>query len=284
MVEVAEQQCIEKREIINIISYGGGVQSTALLVLASQGVINYSTFIFCNVGDDSEHPDTLRYVREVAMPYAEARGIELIELHKTRRDGERETLYQRLTRPESRSVPIPVRMQNGAPGRRACTVDFKIRLVNRWLKQQGAAKQGARVGLGISLDEIGRMKPNLDPRTQWKENTFPLLLEVPAPLTRADCIRVIAEAGLPIPPKSSCWFCPFHRLSVWQEMRQHQPTLFEKAVALEVLLNERRCALGKDPVWLTAKGRPLDEVTTKIEQPSLFDETEWTCDTGFCFT
>jgi hypothetical protein len=60
-----------------VVSYGGGVQSNALLVLAAQGRIDYRTFLFANVGDDSEHPATLRYVRGVAMPYAAAHGIAL---------------------------------------------------------------------------------------------------------------------------------------------------------------------------------------------------------------
>ena len=46
--------------MIRAISFGGGVQSTALLVLASQGKIDFRTFLFANVGDDSEHPATLR--------------------------------------------------------------------------------------------------------------------------------------------------------------------------------------------------------------------------------
>ncbi len=34
-----------------VFSCGGGVQSTACLVLAAQGKIPYQTFIFANVGD-----------------------------------------------------------------------------------------------------------------------------------------------------------------------------------------------------------------------------------------
>src|SRR2546421_7635546 len=124
--------------MIKVFSYGGGVQSTAALVLAATGRIDYRTFLFCNVGEDSEHPDTLRYVRAVAMPYATQKGIELEELHATR-FGQPETLYARLMRPD-RSVGIPVRMSNGAPGNRACTKDFKIMVVARWLRQHGATK------------------------------------------------------------------------------------------------------------------------------------------------
>ena len=50
------------------ISYGGGVQSTALLVLAAQKRIDFRTFLMANVGDDSENPGTLRYLEEYAKP------------------------------------------------------------------------------------------------------------------------------------------------------------------------------------------------------------------------
>ncbi|MGI5401976.1 hypothetical protein ACQEVG_21530 [Streptomyces sp. CA-135486] len=41
---------------MNTIPYGGGVHSTALLVLTAQGHIPYDAFLFAKVGDDSEHP------------------------------------------------------------------------------------------------------------------------------------------------------------------------------------------------------------------------------------
>jgi hypothetical protein len=55
------------------------------------------------------NPATLRYVRDVALPYATDHGIELHELRKVRRDGSVETLHGRLVQPGSRSLPIPVR-------------------------------------------------------------------------------------------------------------------------------------------------------------------------------
>ena len=53
---------------LRVVSYGGGVQSTALLVLAAQGRVDFRVFLMANTGDDSEHPATLRYVRVVAVP------------------------------------------------------------------------------------------------------------------------------------------------------------------------------------------------------------------------
>jgi len=263
--------------MLNVFSFGGGVQSMAVLVLAAQGKVNYKTFLFCNVGDDSEHPDTLTYVKEVAHPYAQKHGLRLIELQKVKRGGETETIYQRLTRPGSRSVGIPVRMSNGAPGRRSCTVDFKIEVCDKWLKQHHAQQEGAIVGLGISWDEWQRMRN--DSGAEWKKLEYPL---INLRIDRNQCKEIIQGAGLPVPPKSSCWFCPYHSLSVWQEMRLHQPDLFQKAVALEHLINERRLMLGKDQVWFHGKLKPLDKITTDYEQSSLFDD-EPPCESGYCF-
>lgn len=267
---------------LRVFAHGGGVQSTAALVLSAQGRIDFPVHLFSNVGDDSEHPATLRYVREVSMPYAKAHGIELHELHKTRRDGSRETLYGRLTKEGSRSLPIPVRMSDtGAPGTRSCTVDFKLRVIWKWLKAHGAsADNPATTGIGISVDEIERAGRGKE--MPWERRTYPLL---DLGLRRVDCLNVIADAGLPEPPKSACYFCPFHRPSVWSEMRRDEPELFEKSAQLEEMLNERRDVLGKDHVYLTRFGRPLREVIGEA-QPTLFGDGSpdiETCDEGVCF-
>src|SRR5690606_25124341 len=63
-------------------------------------------------------------------------------------------------------------------------------------------------------------------------------------LTRKDCKAIVADAGLPVPPKSSCFFCPFHKRSEWIELRREQPELFKRAVEIENRLNEKRAKLG----------------------------------------
>ncbi|GGS74233.1 phosphoadenosine phosphosulfate reductase [Planobispora rosea] len=260
-------------------SYGGGWQSTAALVLAARGELPFRTFLFANVSDDSEHPATLRYLAEHAAPFAAAHGIALHQLARIRRDGSTETLYGRLTKPESRSLPIPVRMSNGAPGTRSCTADFKIRVIGRWLKAHGAtAEHPATIGIGISLDEIERANNR---RCEPHERIVYPLLDLR--IRRADCPRIIRSAGLPVPPKSSCWFCPLHRLSAWTDMRRTEPELFERACALEAHLNARRADLGKDPVWLTRRGAPLAEVVPTDNVLPL-DFGDGACDSGWCFT
>lgn len=265
-----------------VISYGGGVQSTALLVLAAQARIGFNTFLFANVGNDSEDPATLDYVERHAKPFAAANGIALHELHRERRDGSTETLYGRLTRAGSRSLPIPVRMSNGAPGTRSCTADFKIKVIGRWLKAHGASKANkATVGIGISLDEIHRVNARI--AMPYERPVYPLLDHDP-PLRRHDCIRIIARAGLPVPPKSACWFCPFRRPSTWAEMRRDRSELFDRACALEDTLNERRTVLEKDPVWLTRFNKPLAVAIPRAGDMLPLDNDDVSCDNGMCFT
>lgn len=266
-------------ESLRVVSYGGGVQSTALLVLAAQGEIDFPTFLFSNVGDDSEHPSTITYVRDVAIPYSAAHGIEVHELHRTRRDGSTETLWGRLMREESRSLPIPVRMSNGAPGTRSCTADFKIRVIAKWLKANGATETNpATVAIGFSTDEFHRT--NRKTSVAYELPVWPL---IDLGLDRSACAALIARAGLPVPQKSACFFCPFHRTQTWAEQRRDEPDLFAKSVHLERTLNERRDVLGKDHVYLTRFNRPLDEAVPEAQAAFDFGGPEG-CDTGHCWT
>ena len=262
-------------------SFGGGVQSTAMLVLQAQGRANYDVFLFSNVGDDSEHPDTLKYINEIAMPYAAENKIKLIELRHIRRDGKEETLYKNLTRPGSRSTGIPIYLEgSGAPGRRLCTSEFKIRRIAVWQRRHGATKNNPAVtGLGISWDEIHRMKLESGIPTQVLE--YPL---IDLRLTRNDCIKIIKAEGLPVPPKSSCWFCPFHNKVQWHRLKVDHPDLFNKSVELEKILSERSDMLGRGKVFLNRALRPLDTVIG--DQIDLFvpDDDSDNCETGYCMT
>jgi hypothetical protein len=269
---------------LTTISYGGGVQSTALIVLAATGRLpKPDAALFANVGDDSEHPATLDYVRDIAVPYAAEHGIPVHELHRQRRDGTSETLMQRLTREGSRSIDIPVRMASGAPGNRSCTGDFKIAVVGKWLKANGASRDNkATVWIGISVDEIHRASNKR--AMPYETPAYPLL---DLGLDRSACMTVIKNAGLPVPPKSSCYFCPFHRPQTWAEMRRDEPELFNKSADLEDLLNRRRDMLGKDHVWLTGFNKPLrDAIGVAQDMLPIFPSGPDidTCDEGYCWT
>lgn len=271
---------------LRIFSSGGGKQSIAALVLSAQRVIDFPIHVFCNVGADSENPETIRYVEEYAKPYAEEHNITFHEISKKKGrkpakgitdDRPIETVYSRAMA-DNRTIGIPVFMPgSGAPGRRNCTVDFKILQVNRVARELGATKDDpADIGIGISIDEFQRMSSD-DPDTPHVHKVYPL---IDLRLTRADCEAIIRRAGLPVPPKSSCYFCPFHSMAAWQELKNKQPELFDKAVEMEQALNRKRAKIGKDAVWLTRKMRPLDQVVG--DQLDMFDDIDDACESGFC--
>lgn len=264
-----------------IISYGGGVQSTALVVLAVGGRVNAEAALFANVGDDSERKRTLDYVRDIATPWAAARGFPIHELRRQRRDGSFDTLRQHLAR-SKRSIDIPVRMADtGAPGNRKCSPMFKRSVVARWLRDN--ADLPADVMIGFSIDEIERVGRQRDDGVQ--HSVYPLL---DLGLNRSGCEQVIRDAGLPVPSKSACYFCPYHRPQTWAEMRRDEPDEFAAAQVLEDEMNVRRDTLGRDHVYLTKFGKRLSDAIGEA-QPALFDGDgsdigEVGCDDGSCFT
>jgi hypothetical protein len=260
----------------HIFSCGGGVQSTACLVLAAQGAIPYRTFVFANVGDQSEDPRTIRYIAEVLKPYAAEHGIAWVDLQRQRRDGTAVDLYQELLRP-IRSIDIPVRMSNGAPGNRNCTVHFKIKPIAKWIRKHAP---GGTLGKGISTDEPHRATPSRE--DDGYTSAYPL---IELGLSRSDCLRLVREAGLPQPPKSSCWFCPYKTTDQWITMRQERPDLFERVIQLEEMLNAKRATIGKDQVFISGRCKPLSVAIP--DQLGLFPE--WIdeqdgCESGYCMT
>lgn len=274
---------------LHTVSYGGGVQSTALLALAALDRIPHRTFLFANTGDDSEHPDTVAYVRDVAIPFGKDHGIDVIEVQRTMRDGSLESILGRIERTAKAEV-IPVRSSaDGPPLSRSCTVDFKIETLGKWLREHGATEDApAHVAVGISADEWHRA--NRTPRP-YERITYPLLgdkspEEAPAccgttaVLRRSDCPRIITSVGLPVPPKSSCWFCPHHSFNAWVELRDTRPDLFARSVALEARLTAKAGA----PRYLTRYGKPLDEAIPDDVMMLPLDDVDGSCMSGVCDT
>ena len=263
---------------ITAISYGGGVQSTALAVLATQGRIDVDVAIFANVGDRAENPATLNYLA-MFVPWAADLGLEVIERRWVDRTGKARDLYDDCMTEGRRSIDIPVRMNGGAFGHRKCTDRYKIAVVGRELRVRGAsAANPATVMVGISTDEYQRA--NRRHAKPWELPTYPLL---DLGLSRRDCEQIIVDAGLPIPPKSSCWFCPMQGPKGWANRRRSDPVTFVAGIELERRLNETRVAMGRDEVYLGAPGVLLEDMPD--DDPTLFDAfNDGRCDEGYCWT
>lgn len=265
--------------VMRIFSSGGGRQSTAVLVLAAQGIVKYDAFVFANVGNDSENPATIDYLHNYTLPFAEEHGIRFEVVQKTRYrkpDTVRNVIFRK-----NRSIPLPMYLPLGGRGNRACTYDFKVGTVDKWCKQNDATD--VVVGLGISTNEPQRIRS-----TEWKESKFykGMMKKREYPLidlhmNNAQCAKLVADAGLPPAPRSSCWFCPFHRHSEWILMRENNPTLFEKAVEVDEHLRIKRGTLMEEATFLHPSRKPLSVVVG--EQANFLDEFD-NCESGYCFT
>jgi len=247
------------------------------MVLAAQGEIDFKTFVMSDVGQDSENPATLAYLDEVAIPYAKVQGLKLEIIHRQWRSGKYRGLLQYMDEVES-SIPIPVYLQGGGPSNRLCTIRWKMEPIERWQRDLGAtAENPARLGLGISTDEIQRARTSSKFDTQ--ELVYPLL---DLNINRAECARIVADAGLPPAPKSSCWFCPYQSPESWRTRKRREPEVFSQAVELETKINVKRRNLGKDEAYLHRAGIPLERAVD--DQIPLFEEDDNGCDSGHCWT
>lgn len=272
---------------VRVFSFGGGVQSTAVAVLVKRKELLVDTFIFANVGEDSENPETLRYVAEVVRPYLMRHNLSFVEVRK-----KGETLRETVMNPQRRSVVIPAYRRTERTTsiqRRNCTNDWKIEPVTKWISRRYTG-QHVQVGLGISTDEVHRVRDRLwhdkDGRRKlgfWRQRWYPL---IELNLSRQDCVAIIEKEGLPVPPKSSCYFCPFMRRAEWATLRAENPELFDKAVELETAMNNKGLEgvfrLHRTPSWL-----PLEEgipTSTPLPLPLDTEEGGEPCDTGVCFT
>lgn len=239
------------------LSYGGGMQTVALTILAADGKIARPDVVI--MADTGDEPEGVYAHVEVMRDYMASHGLDFVVVQSANGP-----LSKFMT--EKRKVVTPMFGSRGGQIIRVCTERWKIREVRRELRKRGATK--AVVQLGISVDEIQRMK---DSPVKWITHSYPL---IDLRLTRQDCERIIGEAGLPIPPKSACWHCPFRTPYGWQKLRNDDPISYQKAVVHEAAFPN---------LYLNDSLKPIEEVVAaKDAAPELFDEGA--CTSGYCFT
>ncbi len=251
-------------------------------MLAAQGKIPYRIFVMANVGDDSESPETLDYYENVQKPFAALHGIEMVEVRRGYRKEANSTLYRSVM--ESRmGVKVPIKLQVGGFGKRGCTTDFKIDVIDKYIRGLGAsAEVPFNIGLGITVDELHRMRSSYDSRTPCQRRFYPL---IDLRLSRIDAQLIVRDAGLPPAPKSACWFCPFSSRARWQHLHDKHPELWAKAIEMENTIRDRVKDKPFPNVWLNRYGVPLEQIILAGDQMTMeVDESADSCDTGYCMT
>lgn len=168
--------------------------------------------------------------------------------------------------------------------RRQCTQRWKIEPMRRWLrkelKRQGIPKKPGSVEqwLGISLDEVERAK---DSDVKWQVHRFPLLEKR---MTRAACVAWLTAHGLPVPPKSSCVFCPYHTRKTFAEMKRVNGSDWQTAIRVDEAIRDKRPGFV---AYVHPDRIPLIELKIAedfgAKQLSFVDTADAECDSGYCF-
>ena len=256
-----------------ILSYGGGTNSTALLLEWVRKGKDLDAVIFADTG--SEQPFTYELFDTYIKPYCSDHGIPFETVYFTAGPrvkqvkegtwevGQQISIYDYYH--ENKMIP--------ALKFRSCTSKFKIQPIEKILKE----KYPDSIQLiGIDSGETRRAKRVRDPKTgEWiylyPEKKYPL---IDWDIDREGCSKIIADHGWPSPDKSGCYFCPFQAKKQWLKLYNESPDLFNLSMELE--------QNGKEyPKWSLAigfsshndgKAQTLDQLRKQIEtQTSLFD-------------
>ena len=251
-------------------SYGGGTQSIAIALLVARGRLpKPDAIVMADTGREAS--ETWEYHAAHVGPLLASAGLTVeVAPH------ELSTVDLYPTTGGTR--PLLPAFSEGGQLPTYCSVEWKRRVVRRLLRKKGyGPARPVDLWLGISLDETPRLRKS---DVDWLRHRWPLCFDVP--MTRAECRAMITEAGLPEPPKSSCWMCPFRQNAQWRRLKESYPGDWERAVALDAEVRER------DPqgaLYLHLSRVPLAEADLgredTVEDLPLFSAG---CRTGYCWT
>lgn len=247
-----------------VLAYGGGVNSTALLLRWLREGHRLDAVLFANPGE--EQPATLAFVKKHAETFVRERGVPFVWL---------DSGLGRLVDYYTEHAAIPSLMK------RDCTAKFKIAPMERWVRANlhPTRKQPCVTLLGIDAGEVQRVR---DSGRGYIINCYPL---VGWKMDRQACKAEIARAGLPEPVKSGCRMCIYARPGWFMRLAREDPPYFARVEAMEDAAVAKRVRTGKEPLLLTTK--PLAEVRAEARSQRLLqpfdDDGAGDCG-GFCRT
>jgi hypothetical protein len=259
----------------HVISLGGGVQSSTMALMASEGLIKPAPR-FAIFADTQDEPASVYRWLEWLKPrlsfpvVVESRGKLSDESTVVKVSKKNKVAYQQY------APPAFTWREGGEVGllMRQCTVEFKLKIIYRYIKRRfpyGSAVQW----IGISTNEAGRMKPCRESRIH---NRYPL---IELGMSRDDCLGWMRGRGYPDPPRSACVQCPYHSDDEWLSLKDNEPEEFEKAVQYERRLQDTfgRIPTFEGTVFLHKSLIPLSEVKFKSgDNPKAFvNECEGMC-------
>ena len=203
-----------------IISWGGGVNSTGILAMMKLGMLpeftkDNSVFVFADTV--AEMPHFYSHTNDCLSPMArdgwKVKGLSPLrdsEFYSPRMVGLGLIDYC------VKNIIMPSRVN------RWCTMEYKSTPIKKYRKTLG---DSTKLVLGIGHDEQHRAK------ARYSSTTYYPLIE--HEITRAKCLELAKDAGLPESNKTGCYFCPYQRKAQWLELYINHREMFDIAQGLE---------------------------------------------------
>ncbi len=241
-----------------VVAYGLGVNSTAMLVeFARRGIVP-DMILFADTG--GEKPETYRYVPVIQEYLKSVKFPPVVTVRYEPKTAPYHTLEGQCLHTST--------LPSLAYGGKTCSQKFKRapqdKAILRRFPPSELIAQGRRVvraigfdageerrtyagvvkAIGLDAGEQHRLtwaepKPGEKERKPSRESRldetfftyfYPLY---DWGMDRAACERSIRDAGLPVPVKSACWFCPASKKKEIVWLREHHPDLLARALAIE---------------------------------------------------
>lgn len=212
-----------------VVSFGGGVDSTAMLLgFAERGIVP-DAIVFADTG--SEKPETYTFLRERLPALLEGLGFPALTIVRYRPERPRNGAYTTLEEQCLVNRTLPSR----AFGMGKCSQKWKGEPIDAWVAERFAEHiaAGGVVDRAIGYDasehrRCGGYRPLNAPHWRW---VYPLR---DWGWTRATCEMVLREWGLDGDVvKSACFFCPAMRPEEVAALARRHPELAARAVAVE---------------------------------------------------
>lgn len=235
-------------------SFGGGVQSTTLALLAlhrdprllkvTRGAVP-ALYLFADTGD--ERLVTIAHVEKMRA-WLEGAGYRFEVLRRPQSLSEHVLSRVREGRGGINLPPVMIESADGRamPANRGCTKHFKVALLDGHAKRAFKAERKAGEVItqwyGMSHDEPHRLRDSQEP---WRAFSYPLY---EMGWTRWHCEQYLATQTYPdgepvLCVRSSCVYCPFHSNAEWRELRDHDAEGWARALAFDAALRE-----GGEPI------------------------------------
>ena len=213
---------------MNVVSFGGGTNSTAMIIGMYLHKIPIDLILFADPG--AEQPHTYEFIQTFNV-WLEKHGLPIITpVFYTDKGGNRMTLEEECLR--SHALP------SIAYGFKKCSLKHKIGTQEKFCnnyppcREEWAAGRRVYKYIGYDAGETRRIQhaAPADEANKKYKNRYPLY---EWGWDRSECVRVIERAGLPKPGKSSCFFCPSMKKKEIQALWEDYPELFQRAIDLE---------------------------------------------------